>query len=228
MENKNIIEVKNLFKNYGKDRNKTTVLNNISFELLHGEDLAIIGPSGSGKTTLLHILGGLDSPSSGEIYIDGELINNFSDEKLSLTRNQKIGFVFQFFYLQDYLTAEENISLPLILSKKNINNIKERTEELLGLIDLKHRANHYPNEMSGGEIQRVAIARALANEPKLILADEPTGNLDRENAKKVIDILGRVAKTEGVSVVLVTHDVNLPNTFKNKIRLDKGELITSR
>lgn len=224
MENKNIIEVKNLVKNYGKGRNKTTVLNNISFELLSKESLLIIGPSGSGKTTLLHILGGLDNPSLGKVYIEEELVNGFSDEKLSSFRNQKIGFVFQFFHLQDYLTAKENICLPLKIAGKNDKYIKGRAEELLDLVGLKRRADYYPNEMSGGEMQRVAIARALANKPKLILADEPTGNLDKENAIKVIDIFNKISKT-GVSVILVTHDESIGRNFKNILEIDKGEVV---
>ncbi|HOK17615.1 MAG TPA: ABC transporter ATP-binding protein [Candidatus Paceibacterota bacterium] len=131
MENKKIVEVKNLTKIYTKGGVKITILNNISFDLLMGEDLVIVGPSGSGKSTLLHILGGLDTPTAGKIFIDGDCINDFSDEKLSLMRNQKIGFVFQFFHLIDYLTAEENVALPLILSKTNIQNTKERAELLL-------------------------------------------------------------------------------------------------
>ncbi|MBP8994369.1 MAG: ABC transporter ATP-binding protein [Bacteroidales bacterium] len=225
MVKQKIVEVKNLTKIYTKGGSKTAVLDNISFELLSGEDMVIVGPSGSGKSTLLHILGGLDTPTSGQVFINGECINDFSDEKLSLMRNQKIGFVFQFFHLIDYLTAEENVVLPLILSKTTINNIKDRAEKLLEMVGLKNRANHYPNELSGGEMQRVAIARALINEPKLILADEPTGNLDKNNAQQVIEILGKVAKEREVSVIMVTHDENLPNVFKNKIKLEKGEII---
>lgn len=223
MQTKKIIEVKNLTKVYIKGGAKSTILNNISFDLTEGEDLVIIGPSGSGKSTLLHILGGLDTPTSGKVYIDGECINDFSDEKLSALRNKKIGFVFQFFYLLDYLTAQENVALPLTIGKTNNSDAQKKALKLLELVSLKDRANYYPSEMSGGEMQRVAIARALINEPKLILADEPTGNLDKENARQVIEILGNIARNEGVSVVMVTHDESLPNIFKNKIRLDKGE-----
>jgi len=221
---KNIIKVDNVSKHYNKGKSHTVALDNVSFNLSKEESISIIGPSGSGKTTLLHIIGGLDNPSSGKVYIDGKLINNMSDNKLSEFRNKKIGFVFQFFNLQDYLTAEENVGLPAKMAGREEKEAKQKAEELLELVGLKYRRDHYPNEMSGGEMQRVAIARALVNEPKILLADEPTGNLDKDNTVKILDVFTKVAES-GVSIIFITHDTNISKVFPNTIRLDKGVLV---
>jgi len=183
--------------------------------------MAIIGSSGSGKTTLLHILGGLDKPNSGEVRINNQILNKLNDNELSKFRNKTIGFVFQFFYLQDYLTARENVALPLILAGENTKRSLEKAEMLLNQVGLSHRFNHYPNEISGGEMQRIAVARALIHDPKIILADEPTGNLDKENAENILNIFDEIAKT-GVSVVVITHDNWISKRFKNVLRLSKG------
>jgi len=217
-----IIQVKNLTKVYKKQNSKTVVLQNITFDLDAGKSMSIVGPSGSGKSTLLHILGGLDNPTSGEVKIDGQLLSEFSDKELSSFRNRKIGFVFQFFHLQDYLTAEENVALPSKMSNMRGKEVEKKAKELLDLVGLSHRAKHYPNEMSGGELQRVAIARSLINDPKLILADEPTGNLDKENTNKVLEIFEKVVAQRGVSIILATHDPHINHRFQNELRIDKG------
>lgn len=239
---KKIIQAEHLTKVYRKGGSKTVVLQNITFDLDAGKSMSIVGPSGSGKSTLLHILGGLDNPTSGEVQIDGQLLRTLSDKELSSFRNQKIGFVFQFFHLQDYLTAEENIALPSkmwrryapcnfsLTSSKMLatrgKKIKEKAKELLDLVGLSHRTKHYPNEMSGGEMQRVAIARALINDPRLILADEPTGNLDKENTNKVLEILEKIA-ARGVSIVWATHDPRIDHRFQSELRIDKGVVQSS-
>lgn len=220
---KKIIQVKGLTKVYRKQGSKTAALQNITFDLDVGKSMSIVGPSGSGKSTLLHILGGLDNPTSGEARVDGQLLSDLSDKELSAFRNRKIGFVFQFFHLQDYLTAEENVALPSKMSATRSKGIKGKAEELLDLVGLSHRAKHYPNELSGGELQRVAIARALINDPKLILADEPTGNLDKENTNKVLEILEKIA-ARGVSIIWATHDPRIDHRFQNELRIDKGEM----
>lgn len=211
----------NVTKSYRDGSSKILALNNISFNLPEGESMAIIGSSGSGKTTLLHILGGLDKPNSGEVRINNQILNKLNDNELSKFRNKTIGFVFQFFYLQDYLTARENVALPLILAGENTKRSLEKAEMLLNQVGLSHRFNHYPNEISGGEMQRIAVARALIHDPKIILADEPTGNLDKENAENILNIFDEIAKT-GVSVVVITHDNWISKRFKNVLRLSKG------
>ncbi|MBU1110282.1 ABC transporter ATP-binding protein [Patescibacteria group bacterium] len=221
-----MIRVENLTKIYGKGNTQTIVLKDLSFDLDNGESLCVIGPSGSGKSTLLHILGGLDNPTSGKVSINGQLLNELNDKELSAFRNKTIGFVFQFFYLQDYLTALENVILPAKISSETPKDIEKRAMELLGMVGLKHRMKHYPNEMSGGEMQRVAIARALVNNPQLLLADEPTGNLDKDNANKVIEIFDAVHE-RGVNIILVTHDEKLGKKFDTSFHVDKGALVNN-
>ncbi|MBU1868310.1 ABC transporter ATP-binding protein [Patescibacteria group bacterium] len=223
---KKLIEVDNLTKVYGKGDSKTVVLKDLSFDLDSGESLCVIGPSGSGKSTLLHILGGLDNPTSGKVSINGQLLNELNDKELSTFRNKTIGFVFQFFYLQDYLTAKENVILPAKIASGNPSGVEDRAMELLRMVGLGHRLDHYPNEMSGGEMQRVAIARALINTPRLLLADEPTGNLDKDNADKVIEILDEIHE-RGVSVILVTHDEKLGKKFDTSFHVEKGVLVNN-
>lgn len=219
----NVIQVHNLVRSFQDGNLKTTALDDINFDLPEGESMAIVGTSGSGKTTMLHILGGLDKPTTGEVTINGELLNKMSDDQLSKFRNKTIGFVFQFFYLQDYLTAAENVALPLILANESRKSALEKARELLVQVGLEHRLNHYPKQISGGETQRIAVARALINNPKILLADEPTGNLDKENAEKILDTFDQIAKT-GVSVVVITHDGWISKKFQNVLTLDKGKV----
>jgi ABC-type lipoprotein export system ATPase subunit len=219
----NIIEAKGLTRKYQDGDSVTCALNNVSISLPEGESISIIGTSGSGKTTLLQLLGGLDYPTEGEVFVDGRSLRSLNDNDLSHFRNKTIGFVFQFFHLQDYLTAKENVALPLIIAGKDSEAAYQRAEKLLEQVGLSHRINHTPKKMSGGEMQRVAIARALANEPKIIMADEPTGNLDKENAKNVLEVLDHIAES-GVSVLMITHDEQMSHRYQHVLHLDKGNV----
>lgn len=225
--NKNIIEISNLSKIYKDANTEVTALYNIELTIKKGESVAIVGPSGSGKTTLLEIMGGLNFPTSGKVLIDGIDINQCSDDEKSKLRNKTIGFVFQMMYLQDYFNAVENVQLPLIADNSDFNSSKDKATKLLEDIELKERMNFYPKQLSGGEMQRVAIARALANNPKLILADEPTAKLDRVNSDKVMQILMNTAK-KGVSVVLITHDEKVANLFDRVIYMEHGSIIKNK
>jgi len=218
-----ILRVQNLTKIYKQGNSKIVALNNVSFNLKEGESLAIVGPSGSGKTTLLELMGGLNTPSEGKIYVKGVEVGIGSDKIQSTFRNSTIGFVFQMFHLQDYFTALENITLPLIAAGKTKEESLKRAEELLEKVGLLDRKNQFPNQLSGGEMQRVAIARALANKPAIILADEPTAKLDAENVKKVMELFQNIQK-EGVSVIIITHDNQIASQFSNIVRLDHGNL----
>jgi ABC-type lipoprotein export system ATPase subunit len=216
-----IIDVKHVTKAYVDGKRKTGALADVSFSLPQGESMAIIGPSGSGKTTLLHVLGGLEKPTSGEVEVLGKKISDLSEKQLSQFRNQTIGFVFQFFYLHEYLTVRENVALPLLLAGKHRSEAHAKADKLLERIGMTDRAHFYPKQLSGGEMQRVAVARALANDPKLILADEPTGNLDRENAENILNLFDEITQS-GVSVVVITHDKYVTERFEHVLKLNKG------
>jgi len=222
---KKILELQNVSKFYQRAKTKTTALKNVSFSLNEGEDMVVVGTSGSGKTTLLNIMGGLDKPSEGKVFVDEIDLSKMNDEQLSEFRNKTIGFIFQFFNLQDYLRAYENVMIPLLIAKKDYNNSKQKAIELLTAVGLANRANYYPKELSGGELQRVAIARSLANNPKILLADEPTANLDRESGTKVLEIFDEIASKHKVSVVVITHDPEVSKRFKKVINLKDGELV---
>ncbi|WP_026477186.1 ABC transporter ATP-binding protein [Alkaliphilus transvaalensis] len=202
-----ILKVQGISKEYTVGKSKVKALKNIDFQLNKGEFIVIMGRSGSGKTTLLNILGGLDSPSDGRVYINGELIKNYHEEPyITQYRRDKIGFVFQAFNLLNALTVEENVALPLILKNEKAVVVKERTEEVLSFVGLYNRRNHRPVELSGGQQQRVAIARAIINSPAILLADEPTGNLDSKTAKNVLELIINSKEKFNQSIVLVTHD----------------------
>lgn len=218
-----IIEVKKVSKAYLDGKRKTGALDDVSFSLPAGESMAIIGPSGSGKTTLLHLLGGLDKPSAGNVSVNGQELTGLSDKELSMFRNQTIGFVFQFFYLNEYLNVFQNIALPMWLAGKSGGAVDQRVNQLIERVGLIDRATHFPSQLSGGEMQRVAVARALANEPKLILADEPTGNLDRDNAENILQIFDEISDS-GVSIVAITHDKYVADRFDHVVKLNKGRL----
>lgn len=218
----NILEVKNLTKKYKDGDIEITALDNVSFKVPAGYDLAILGPSGSGKTTLLQLAGGLDSMTEGDVLINGISIKNMSDKELSDFRNKTMGFIFQMINLQPYLTAKENILVPMLIMDVDKEEANERAEELLKRMDMSHRANHLPSQMSGGEQQRIAVARALANNPQIIFADEPTGRLDRKNADMVINILEAISQETGMSVIMITHDENIAKRFSRIIRLEDG------
>jgi len=194
--------------------------------LLRGEFVAIVGASGSGKSTLLHLLGGLDSPTSGNVVIDGESIYNYKEEKLAVFRRRKIGFVFQFYNLLPVLDVEENIALPALLDNDKVD--KTYLEELIKILGLSERKNHLPSELSGGQQQRVSIGRAVFNKPSIILADEPTGNLDTKNSKDVIELLKLTAKKYNQTLILITHDVNIASMADRVITIEDGEIISDK
>ena len=201
-----IVELENLEKSYRLGKVTVNALRGVTLKLMQGEFMVIMGPSGSGKTTLLNIIGTLDKPSTGRALIDGEDITRMSDWQLTKLRRHKIGFVFQFHNLIPVLTALENVELPLITSGIKRGVSRDRAMELLRRVGLQERTDHLPDELSGGEQQRVAIARALANHPRLILADEPTGDLDTQTGFEIVQLMHSMAKQEGSSVVVVTHD----------------------
>ena len=219
-----LIEVKNLSKVYGSGEAEVKALKNISLNIEQGEFVAIVGPSGSGKSTLLHLIGGVDKPSSGEVIIKGESIYKLKEKELAILRRRKLGFVFQFFNLIPVLTAEENIEMPVLLDNGKID--KNYMNELLKLLGLEERRNHHPSELSGGQQQRVSIGRALANKPSIILADEPTGNLDSKNSKEVLELLKYCARKYNQTLILITHDINIAKSADRVITIEDGQITT--
>ena len=217
------IEIKNLNKIYGKGEVEVKALNNINLEINEGEFVAIVGASGSGKSTLLHLLGGVDKPSSGEVILNGTDMYSLKERELSILRRRKIGFVFQFFNLIPVLTAEENIEMPVLLDGGKMD--KEYKAELLKILGLEERKKHHPAQLSGGQQQRVSIGRALANKPSLILADEPTGNLDSKNSKEILELLKYSAKKYHQTLILITHDLAIAKEADRVITIADGEII---
>jgi len=222
----NILEVRHLTKKYKDGDREIVALNDISFKLQQGHDLAILGPSGSGKTTLLQLAGGLDSMSSGEVILNGKKLSEMNDEEISIFRNRTMGFIFQMINLQEYFTAKENIMLPMLIANISKEEASKRADKLLKKVGLDHRSTHLPKQLSRGEQQRVAIARALANNPKIIFSDEPTGNLDKENSKIVINLLEDLAKENKTSVIMITHNEEIAKRFSRIIRLRGGSVIS--
>lgn len=221
-----VLKVENLNKTYGKGENKVEALKNINLSVNKGEFVAIVGASGSGKSTLLHLLGGLDRPTAGNVVIDGESIYDYKEEKLAVFRRRKIGFVFQFYNLLPILDVEENIALPALLDNDKVDKIY--LEELIKVLGLSARKNHLPSELSGGQQQRVSIGRAVFNKPSIILADEPTGNLDTKNSKDVIELLKFTAKKYNQTLILITHDVNIATMADRVITIEDGEIISDK
>ncbi len=220
-----ILELEGVSKSYVKGKIVTEAVKGVTYSLKQGESLSIIGPSGSGKTTLLNLIGGLDKPTKGKVIIDGHDITKLNDKKLSQFRNKTIGFVFQFFNLQDYLTATENVMTPLMFGGVKKSVAEAKALELLKKVGLEKRAKYYPHQLSGGEMQRVAIARSLSNNPKILLADEPTANLDRKSADSVLDLFEQIDKEHGVSIIVITHDPLVSKRFKNTLKMEDGEYI---
>ncbi len=204
----NIIELKNASRYYKMGDNIVKALDNFNIKIEQGDFVAIMGPSGSGKSTSMNLVGSLDLPTSGEVYLDGKDISHLEESELAQIRGKKIGFIFQSFNLIPNLTAKENIMLPMLFQGYDQEEREKRAEELLNLVDLEDRHEHYPNQLSGGQQQRVAIARSLANDPEVILADEPTGNLDTKTGEKVMGFLEELHK-KGKTIIMVTHDSNL-------------------
>jgi putative ABC transport system ATP-binding protein len=213
-----------LCKVYRQGDNELTVLAGISLEIPKGQFAVIMGPSGSGKSTLLHLIGGLDRPSGGELLVDGRLIGQMADDEITLFRRTQIGFVFQFFNLLPTLTAEENVALPLVLDGQPKAEADERADALLAKVGLAQRRNHLPEELSGGEIQRIAIARALAFNPPILLADEPTGNLDSKTGETILSLLRQINAEKDCTVVMVTHSQDAARYGDRTVFLRDGRL----
>jgi ABC-type lipoprotein export system ATPase subunit len=220
-----IISTNSLTKTYQLGKQTVTAVNNVSIGVGKGEFVAITGASGSGKSTLLQLMGGLDKPSNGQVVVDGDDISGLSDKQLSIFRNTTIGFIFQFFYLQPFLTLSQNIEIPAMPSRMKPDLRKTRTVELLEAVGLTSEGDHRPHQLSGGQIQRAAIARALYNNPKIILADEPTGNLDSNNSKLIVDLLMDIRQKFGTTVVIVTHDHKIATQADRVITMADGELV---
>ena len=219
-----IIQIRDLRKVYRRDKQEVTVLDGINLEIPEGAFEALMGPSGSGKTTLLNLIAGIDAPTSGSIKVSGEEIANLSETARANWRSRHIGFIFQFYNLMPVLTAAENVELPLLLTKLSKAERARRVELTLKLVGLSDRMDHTPRQLSGGQQQRVAIARALVADPAIIVADEPTGDLDRKSAEEVLQLLKTLNETLGKTIVMVTHDPHAAEAAKVHRRLDKGQL----
>ena len=218
-----ILKVEHLSKHYGSGENLVKAVDDISFSVEKGEFLAIIGPSGSGKSTLLHILGGVDRPTSGKVFVDGTDVYAQNDEALAVFRRRQVGLIYQFYNLIPVLTAEENMTLPVLLDGRQIN--KERLEELLDTLGLKERRKNLPNQLSGGQQQRVSIGRALMNAPAVVLADEPTGNLDSKNSQEIVELLKLSNKRYGQTLIVITHDESIALQADRIIAIEDGKIV---
>ena len=218
-----ILKVENLTKIYGKDENKVVALDNVSFSVEKGEFVAIVGASGSGKSTLLHLIGGVDRPSYGKVYIDGKDIYSFNDDKLAIFRRRQVGLIYQFYNLIPILNVEENITLPLSLDNREVS--KEKLDELLKLLGLEDRKTHLPNELSGGQQQRTSIGRALITNPTIILADEPTGNLDSKASEEIVELLKKSNKDYKQTIIMITHNLEIAKEADRIIKLEDGKII---
>ncbi|MCR8645372.1 ABC transporter ATP-binding protein [Paenibacillus sp. N1-5-1-14] len=221
-----VVRMENVVKSYGEGNNKVDALKGINLSIQKGEFVSIVGVSGSGKSTLLHILGGLDRPTSGQVFIGENSIYDYSDDELSIFRRRKVGFIFQFFNLIPVLSVQENIALPTLLDDEQID--MTYLDEIIGTLGLHERKTHLPSELSGGQQQRVSIGRALINRPHLILADEPTGNLDTKNTKEVMDLLRLTAKKYNQTIVLITHDLAIASASDRIITIEDGSIISDQ
>ena len=217
-----ILEIKNLCKEYGKGEIKVDALKDVSFDVEQGEFVAIVGPSGSGKSTLLHILGGVDTPTSGEVIISGTDIGKLNENNLAIFRRRQIGLIYQFYNLIPILNVEENMTLPILLDGKKPD--KKLLKDLVEKLGLKDRLKHLPNQLSGGQQQRVSIGRALINHPALLLADEPTGNLDSKNSKEIISLLRKFNRENNQTVIIITHDERIALSADRVITIEDGQI----
>lgn len=217
-----ILKVENLTKTYGKKDTEVKALDNISFSVTKGEFIAIVGASGSGKSTLLHLIGGVDKPTSGKVYINGKDIYSLSKDEIAIFRRNEIGLIYQFYNLIPILNVKENITLPCDLGGKKVD--EKRLDEIIQMLGLENRKEHLPNELSGGQQQRVAIGRALINNPSIILADEPTGNLDSKASKEIIDLLKNSNKKYNQTILLITHDENIAKQADRIITIQDGKI----
>ncbi|MDI9238539.1 ABC transporter ATP-binding protein [Lysobacter sp. LF1] len=220
-----LVSIRNLRKTYQRGPEKVEVLHSIDLDIPKGDFVALMGPSGSGKTTLLNLIGGLDSPTGGEIQVDGQRIDTMSAGQLSHWRSQNVGFVFQFYNLMPTLNAQKNVELPLLLTRLSSAQRKRNAEIALQLVGLAERGKHRPNELSGGQQQRVAIARAIVSDPTLLICDEPTGDLDRQSAEEILALLQSLNRDHGKTILMVTHDPKAADHAQRTIHLDKGTLV---
>jgi len=220
-----LVSIRNLTKTYQRGPEKVEVLHGIDLDIAERDFVALMGPSGSGKTTLLNLIGGLDSPSGGQIEVAGQRIDQMSSGQLSHWRSNHVGFVFQFYNLMPTLSAQKNVELPLLLTRLSGAQRKRNAEIALKLVGLEDRGKHRPNELSGGQQQRVAIARAIVSDPTLLICDEPTGDLDRQSAEEILALLQSLNRDHGKTIVMVTHDPKAADHAQRTIHLDKGTLV---
>ena len=218
-----ILRVENLTKKYGKGENEVIALNDVSFSVEKGEFIAVVGSSGSGKSTLLHLIGGVDRPTSGKVFINDIDIYKLNDDKLSIFRRQNVGIIYQFYNLLPILNVEENISLPCDLDGKKVE--QERLDTLVKILGLENRKTHLPNQLSGGQQQRVAIGRSLINNPAIVLADEPTGNLDSKAGNEIISLLKKSNKELGQTIIMITHNLEIAKEADRIIKIEDGKLV---
>ena len=218
-----ILKVENLTKVYGKDSTKVVALDNVSFSVKKGEFIAIVGASGSGKSTLLHLIGGVDRPTSGKVYIGDKDIYSFDDDKLAIFRRRQIGLIYQFYNLIPILNVLENITLPLDLDNRNVD--KKELDDLVKLLGLEKRKNHLPNELSGGQQQRTSIGRALITRPSIILADEPTGNLDSKSSDEIVELLRKSNKEYKQTIIMITHNMEIAKCADRIIEIEDGKIV---
>jgi len=219
-----MIELRKVSKTYLLDRQEVKALRDVSLRIFKGEFACVVGPSGSGKSTLLHLVGCLETPTSGEVLFDGSAINSWPDRELSLLRRDKIGFVFQFFNLLPTLSAEENIALPYLIAGGRLGDVRDKVNRLLEMVGLSGRGRHKPNQLSGGELQRIAIGRAMINDPVVVIADEPTGNLDSANGAIILSLLKKISSSGTSCVLVATHDRPLAAAADRVIALKDGQL----
>ncbi len=218
-----ILRVENLSKVYGKGQTQVKALDNISFKVDKGEFVAIVGASGSGKSTLLHLIGGVDRPTSGKVFIDGKDIYKFNDDELAIFRRRQVGLIYQFYNLIPILNVEENITLPLALDNREIN--KSKLNELIKLLGLESRIAHLPNELSGGQQQRTSIGRAMITNPAIILADEPTGNLDTRSSDEIVELLKKSNRDYKQTIVMITHNLEIAKIADRIIKIEDGKIV---
>lgn len=219
-----LLRCENISKFYQEGENRVQILNNVNFSMQTGELVAIVGSSGSGKSTLLHTLGGLDQASEGTVFIKGQSLQALSSNALAKLRNENLGFVYQFHHLMADFSALENVMMPMLIGKQNKTEAKDRAEKMLQAVGLSHRMTHRPSALSGGERQRVAIARALVNNPALVLADEPTGNLDQKTTESIFDLIKQLNAEQQIAFLLVTHDLNLAAKLNRRLTMRDGVL----
>ena len=218
-----ILKVENLTKVYGKDSTKVVALDHVSFSVEKGEFVAIVGASGSGKSTLLHLIGGVDRPTSGKVFVGGKSIYELDDDKLAIFRRRQVGLIYQFYNLIPILNVEENISLPLSLDNRKVE--KEKIDDMLKLLGLTSRRNHLPNELSGGQQQRTSIGRALITNPTIILADEPTGNLDSKSSDEIVALLKKSNKELNQTIIMITHNMEIAKEADRIIKIEDGKIV---